>query len=245
MVNYYEPLKSVEVLDRLGIDIHVDGPSLDEWKALARRSYIHGATFNPSLCRKLGVTDYEKFCRDVLELSQGKPVSLEVLADDFETMKKQAVKLSELAENVVVKIPIMNTQGRYTDGLVEDLVSAGVKVNVTAVVTREQVSLFDKPSRIPYIISVFAGRIADSGVDPVDMMRDCAEKLGGKPKLLWASTREVWNIFQAAEAGCQIITVPLPILAKAVQKSGSDVRHESLELVKQFNRDAVEAGFTL
>ena len=245
VVDFPRPLGSVEILETLTVSVHVDGPSLDEWKALARRSYVKGATFNPSLCRNLGVTDYEKFCRDVIEVSQGKPVSLEVLADDFHEMKRQAVKLASWGDNVVVKIPITNTKNVYSLNLIEELSRLGIKVNVTAVTTAKQVAYVDGLRDKPYILSVFAGRISDAGGDAIEAMRSYAKVLDGKPLLLWASTREVGNIFQAEMAQCDIITVPLPILAKALVKAGCDLGTESLELVKKFHDDAVSAGFTL
>lgn len=237
-------MKSVEILESLGIQIHVDGVSPADWKALASRSYIHGCTSNPSLCRKLGVTDYERFCKDMLEVSQGKPVSLEVLSDDFSEMKRQALKLASWGDNVLVKIPVTNTKGEDSWRLIIDLVKDGVKVNVTAVTTDAQIMAATYAN--PYVISVFAGRIADRGDDPRLYLGTCRQHLkNSKTKLLWASTREAYNIIQAAGNWCDIITVPLPILAKAIDKFGCDLEAESLSLVRQFHSDAMEAGFTL
>jgi transaldolase len=178
-----------------------------------------------------------------------KPISLEVFTDDFTDMKRQALKISALGKNVYTKIPITNSRGESSLPLVKELAGQGVKLNITALMTLGQVAKVAEALNpaVPSVVSVFAGRIADTGVDPVPLMRACGALLAGhdKAELLWASTREVLNIFQADESGCAIITVPHDILAKAAKMLGMDLTELSLDTVKMFAKDAADCGYKL
>jgi transaldolase len=178
-----------------------------------------------------------------------KPISLEVFTDDLVEMKRQALKITAWAKNVYTKIPITNARGDSCLPLIKELAQQGVKLNVTALLTLKQVADVAEALNpaVPSVVSVFAGRIADTGVDPVPLMRACGALLEGQPKaeLLWASTREVLNIFQADECGCKIITVPHDILAKAAKMVGLGLAEVSLDTVKGFSKDAKDAGYTL
>jgi transaldolase len=178
-----------------------------------------------------------------------KPISLEVFTDDFTDMKRQALKISAFGKNVYTKIPITNSRGDSSLPLIKELAAQGVKLNVTALLTLKQVAGVAEALNpaVPSVVSVFAGRIADTGVDPVPLMRACGALLEGhqKAELLWASTREVLNIFQAEECGCAIITVPHDILGKAAKMYGTDLTELSLDTVKMFTKDAADCGFKL
>src|SRR4051812_36396847 len=233
----------------LPVKIFADGADLKGIVDLYQQSYIHGLTTNPTLMRKVGLTDYESFARDVLKEVKSKPISFEVFSDDFPEMRRQAVKMHEWQENVYVKIPVTNTSGESSVRLIEQLADEGVKVNVTALLTPRQgkaVSAALNPD-VPAVISVFAGRIADTGVDPLPIMKESLEIVSGLPKaeLLWASVREVLNVFQAAACGCDIVTVPHDILKKLVTVGGKDLDELSLDTVRMFHQDAVAAGFKL
>jgi transaldolase len=206
-------------------------------------------TTNPTLMRKAGLTDYESFARDVLETIRDKPISFEVFADEFPEMRRQALKIRSWQDNVYVKIPITNTRGDSALPLVRELTREGVKINVTAMLTLAQVRGVSEalnPST-PAIVSLFAGRIADTGVDPVPLMRAAAALLDELPQaeLLWASVREVLNIFQADSCGCDIVTVTHDILEKALKTAGRGLAEMSLDTVKMFAGDAKAAGFSL
>jgi transaldolase len=233
----------------LPVKIFADGAELQSIAELSRQPYIHGLTTNPTLMRKVGLTDYEDFARAVLKEVKSKPISFEVFSDDFNEMRRQALKIHEWQDNVYVKIPITNTSGESSIPLIQQLVGEGVKLNVTAVLTPRQVKAVVAaldPS-LPAIVSVFAGRIADTGVDPVPIMKESLEVVRSlpNPQLLWASVREVLNVFQAADCGCHIVTVPHDILKKLVELVGKDLDELSLDTVRMFHRDAVAAGFTL
>lgn len=236
-------------LDSLKIRIFADGADLNGIRELAARPYIQGITTNPTLMRKAGVRDYEAFARDVLQIVTAKPVSFEVLADEFSEMRRQALKIGGWGANVYVKIPITNSRGESSVPLIADLVRERVKVNVTAMLAPEQVrgvaEVLDPD--VPAIASVFAGRIADTGRDPVPVMRECRAILRDRPHtdLLWASVREVLNIVQADQAGCTIVTVTHDILAKAVKLLGLELSAMSLDTVRMFARDAQAAGYRL
>jgi transaldolase len=206
-------------------------------------------TTNPSLMRKAGVHDYEAFARDILQHITEKPISFEVFSDEFPEMRRQALKIKDWAKNVYVKIPITNTRGKSSLPLVRELALEGVKLNVTAILTLEQVAGVAKAlnPKMPAVVSVFAGRIADTGVDPMPQMRESKKLLAGLPQaeLLWASVREVLNIFQANDCGCEIVTVPHDILTKAMKMTGTDLKKLSLDTVKMFAVDAKAAGFLL
>lgn len=237
------------LLSRLRVRIYADGADRAGILRLHALPFIHGITTNPTLMRKAGVADYEAFARDVLQVVTDKPVSFEVLADDFPEMRRQALKISGWGENVYTKIPITNSRGETSVPLIRELTAAGVKVNVTAILTLPQVRAVAEvlQSDVPAVVSVFAGRIADTGVDPMPIMRDARGALAERPRaeLLWASVREVLNILQADATGCDIVTVTHDILAKAQTMLGQDLADLSLETVKMFARDAREAGFQL
>jgi len=233
----------------LPVKIFADGAELQSIAELSRQPYIHGLTTNPTLMRKVGLTDYEDFARAVLREVKSKPISFEVFSDDFNEMRRQALKIHEWQDNVYVKIPITNTSGESSIPLIERLAGEGVKLNVTAVLTPRQVKavVAALDASVPAIVSVFAGRIADTGVDPVPIMKESLEVVRSLPnaQLLWASVREVLNVFQAAACGCHIVTVPHEILKRLVELAGKDLDELSLDTVRMFHRDAVTAGFTL
>jgi len=237
------------ILEKLPIKIFADGADLEGIKELYQRPFIHGLTTNPTLMRKVGVSDYEVFARSVLEHVTDKPISFEVFSDEFPEMRRQALKIRDWQENVYVKIPITNTRGESALPLIADLVEQGVKVNVTAILTLKQVEGVARSLKreVPSVVSVFAGRIADTGVDPLPVMKESLKAIEGLPsaELLWASVREVLNIFQAAACGCHIVTVPHDILAKATKLGGLDLGELSLDTVRMFYQDAVAAGFRL
>jgi len=233
-------------LSSLKIHIYADGAEISGILELAKNPLIKGFTTNPTLMHKAGITDYEKFARDLLQNIPSHPVSLEVFADDFAEMRRQALIIAGWGKNVNVKIPITNTKGQSSTSLIADLVKEGIIVNVTAVMTLQQVEELSQvvsPS-LTSIVSVFAGRIADTGVDPVPHMAKCRDLLKDVPaaQLLWASPRELLNIFQAEEVGCQIITVTNDVLAK-LKLIGKSLDAYSLETVEMFRRDALAASY--
>ena len=238
-----------QLLLDLPIKIFADGADRDGIAALYAKPYIKGLTTNPRLMRKVGILDYEKFAREVLQVVKEKPISFEVLSDEFSEMRRQALKIGKWQENVYVKIPITNTRGESALPLISELSKEAVKLNVTAILTREQVEGVAEAINpdIPCVVSVFAGRIADTGVDPVPLMRNSLRILRDVPRaeLLWASVREVLNIFQAAQCGCHIVTVPHAILDKAAKLGGMDLADLSVDTVRMFYQDAVAAGFNL
>ncbi len=236
-------------LTDLKIQIYADGADKAGILELYTKPYIKGLTTNPTLMNKAGIKDYEAFSRDILQSVTAKPISLEVFTDDLVEMKRQALKIASWGDNVYVKIPITNSLGLSCLSLVRELAGQGVKLNVTALLTLEQVAgvaAVLNPA-VPAVVSVFAGRIADTGVDPMPLMRAAKALLAGLPKaeLLWASVREVLNLFQAEESGCTIVTVQHDILAKATKMYGMDLTALSLDTVKMFARDAVTAGYKL
>lgn len=238
-----------QLLLDLPIKIFADGADREGIASLNARPYIKGMTTNPTLIRKVGVTDYEKYAREILEIVKEKAISFEVFSDEFPEMRRQALMIGKWQQNVYVKIPITNTRGDSAVPLIRELSAEGVKLNLTAILTREQVEGVAKAVRpeVPCVVSVFAGRVADTGVDPLPLMKDSLEMLRDLPEaeLLWASVREVLNIFQAAECGCDIVTVPHDILDKVAKLGGMDLAELSLDTVKTFHKDAVAAGFKL
>lgn len=232
----------------LKIKIFGDGADIAGIRALHGQPYIKGFTTNPTLMRQAGVADYKAFALEVLATVRDWPVSFEVFADDTPTMEAQAHEIASWADNVNVKIPITNTRGESTAALVGRLSAAGIVCNVTAMFTldqvREIVSVVD--ARTPVILSIFAGRIADTGVDPVPLMQEAVEIARAKPlaEVLWASPRELLNIFQADEAGCHIITVT-PDVLKKLAGVGKPLHVFSLETVAMFHRDAQAAGYVI
>lgn len=235
-------------INELSIKIFADGAEKAGMLEMYKKSYIKGFTTNPTLMRKAGLSDYESFARDILKEIKDLPVSFEVFSDNFEEMKKQALFIASWGENVYVKIPVTNTLGIPAYNLIADLAQLGVKINVTAIMTMQQIRDVSAAlkNNVPSIISVFAGRIADTGRDPVPLMAAARELIAMYPsqQLLWASPRELLNIFQADEIGCHIITVTNDILHK-LTNVGKDLSEYSLDTVKMFHNDAVKAGFSL
>lgn len=236
-------------LSDLKIQIYADGADKAGILDLYAKPYIKGLTTNPTLMNKAGIKDYEAFARDILQTVTAKPISLEVFADDFPEMKRQALKIAGWGRNVYVKIPITNTRAESAVPLIRELAASGVQLNVTAILTLEQVrgvAAVLNP-QVPSVVSVFAGRVADTGVDPIPLMRTSREVLAEQPKaeLLWASVREVLNILQAEQCGCDIVTVTHDVLAKAAKMLGQDLTALSLDTVKMFANDAAAAGFKL
>ena len=232
----------------LTVKVFADGADLDGIARLAADPFIKGFTTNPTLMRQAGVSDYERFAHDVLALIGDRPISFEVFSDDFDEMEKQARRIAEWGPNVFVKIPVGNTLGESSERLVARLAEAGVQQNVTAIFTLEQTErivrcLANGPAAN---VSIFAGRIADAGADPVPTMRSAVAMLAAHPhiELIWASPREVLNIVQADEVGCHIITVTHDLLKK-LSSLGKDLDVFSLETVQMFRRDAVSAGYSL
>jgi transaldolase len=232
----------------LNVKIFADGADFDGMVKMAHNPLIQGFTTNPTLMRKAGVNDYETFARRVLAAITDRPVSFEVFADDFPSMAEQARAIATWGPNVNVKIPVSTTKGQASSELIRALSSEGVTLNITAIFTLDQVrgvaAALD-PST-PAIVSVFAGRIADTGVDPIPHMRACKEILASRPKaeLLWASTRELLNIFHAEEAGCDIVTVPNEFLAK-LDLIDKDLSEYSRETVQLFYKDATAAAYQI
>ena len=232
------------------IKIFADGASVPAIVAAAKNPRIAGFTTNPTLMRKDGVSDYRAFAKEVLAHVKTQPISFEVFADEFAEMRRQALEIKTWGDNVYVKIPITNTRRESAIPLVKELAGSGVKLNVTAICTLEQVRDTAKAlaGGAPSVVSVFAGRIADTGRDPVPLMSNalkiCREADAEKIELLWASPRELLNIIQAAEVGCDIITVT-PDLLKKLELVGKDLADYSLETVQMFFRDASAAGYVL
>jgi len=235
-------------LNELKIKIFADGADLEGIKEMYANPLIKGFTTNPTLMRKAGVEDYKVFSVEVLETVPDRPVSLEVLSDDFDEMERQALEIASWGPNVNVKIPVTNTKGEFSGPLIERLTREGVVVNVTALLTLEQVRVVTAclADSTPAIVSVFAGRLADTGRDPVPVMAQAVEILKAKPnaELIWASPRELLNIFQADEIGCHIITVTNDILKK-LTLVGKDLTEYSLDTVKMFHSDASMAGYSI
>jgi transaldolase len=240
---------STAILEKLPIKIFADGADLEGIIDLYGKPFIKGFTTNPTLLQKVGVTNYEVFARSVLERVTEKPISFEVFSDEFPEMRRQALKIRDWQDNVYVKIPITNTRAEPAIDLIRDLAAEGVKLNVTAILTRRQVEAVAGAlnREIPSVVSVFAGRVGDTGVDPLPLMKESLELISALPvaELLWASVREVLNIFQAAACRCHIVTVPHDILAKATKLGGMDLEELSLDTVRIFHADALAAGFKL
>jgi len=236
------------VLDQISTRIFADGADLDGILALAANPQIEGFTTNPTLMHKAGLTRYAEFAQSLLEQITHHPISFEVFADDPSEMKRQAKLIAAWGENVYVKIPITTTGGESLAPLVRELSEGGVKVNVTALFTTAQVELITAAVKdgAPSNISVFAGRIADAGVDPVPIMARAVEIMADAPRaeLIWASPREILNLVQADSVGCHIITVTHDLLKK-LGCLGKSLEQYSLETVRMFHDDAVAAGFTL
>jgi transaldolase len=236
------------ILENLNVKIFADGADLDSMRTLCTNPHIKGFTTNPTLMRKAGVLHYEAFARELLGIVSGRPVSFEVFADEEHAMEAQALAIASWGPNVNVKIPVTNQTGVFMGPLIRRLSEAGVILNVTALLTLDQVAQVIEALHpdTPAIVSIFAGRIADTGIDPMPIMKAAAAMLRARPlaKLLWASPRELFNIFQADEAGCHIVTVPPEILQK-LNLVGKNLTEYSLETVAMFHRDARAAGYTI
>ena len=232
----------------LKVKLFADGADLAGMKEMAADPLIRGFTTNPTLMRKAGVADYRAFAREVLKAIPDRPVSFEVFADDFAQMEQQAMEIASWGKNVNVKIPVTNTKKEFAGALIERLSKAGVTLNVTACMTLDQVEKITERLHpgTPAIISVFAGRIADTGRDPMPIMAKSVQIMKAKPKaeLIWASPRELLNVFQADAIGCHIITATNDILKK-LSLVGKDLDRYSLETVEMFYKDAKAAGFTI
>lgn len=235
-------------VSELKVEIFADGADLGGIAALAANPLIKGFTTNPTLMRKAGISDYEGFARSVLEIVPDRPVSFEVFADEFDEMELQAREIASWGANVNVKIPITNTRGEFSGPLVQRLSGSGVSVNVTALMQMEQVERIAAclERSVAAFVSVFAGRIADTGRDPLPLMADAVDCLAEKPaaKLIWASPRELLNIYHAEQCGCHVITVTNDVLAK-LPTIGKDLAKYSLETVEMFYADATSAGYRI
>ena len=235
-------------IEDLNVKIFSDGADKKDMLDMNSKTFIKGLTTNPTLMKKAGIEDYEAFAKDILSTIKKKPISFEVFSDDFDDMEKQAMEIASWADNVYVKIPITNTKKQNSAKLIKRLSEKKVKLNITAIMTLDQVktvlSVLD--NKVPSIISVFAGRIADTGRDPIPLMNDCLKemKINSNSELLWASPRELLNIIQADQIGCHIITVTKDIIKK-LQFTNYNLEDYSLDTVKIFYKDAVDAGFKI
>lgn len=238
----------VTPVDRMQVRIFADGAELAGILDMAKKPFIKGFTTNPTLMRKAGVADYRAFARDVLRVVTDRPISFEVFSDDFDEMEAQALEIASWGRNVNVKIPVTNTRRDFAGPLLNRLSRAGVALNVTAVMTNDQVQrivdALDGPA--PAFVSVFAGRIADTGRDPLPIMERAVAQVNARPstELIWASPRELLNIVQADGIGCHVITVTNDILKK-LDGVGKDLADFSLETVLMFRNDAVKAGYRI
>lgn len=235
-------------LEKLSVKLFADGADIDGIRKLAANPNVKGFTTNPTLMAKAGIADYERFSRSVLDEIGNRPISFEVFADDAAEMERQAARIASWGSNVYVKIPVTNTQGVSMNPLAQRLSAKGVKLNVTALMTLDQVEQTARvlADGVPACISVFAGRVADTGRDPLPIMRDAVELLRPTPsiELIWASPRELLNIFHADSIGCHIITVTHDVLGK-LNLVGRNLLDYSLDTVQMFYNDAKKSGFTL
>jgi transaldolase len=235
-------------LNQLETKLFADGADIEKMLELSKAPYIAGLTTNPSLMRRSGVKDYKDFAKRVLSQIQDKPISFEVFSDDIEEMIQQAREIATWGKNVNVKIPITNSKGETTNRAVQILSQEGIHLNVTAILTIEQVEnvikILDSKSNV--FISVFAGRIADTGKDPIPLMKESLRimKNYSNVKLIWASPRELLNIIQANEIGCHIITATSDILSK-LNLLGKDLSEYSVETVNMFRNDAIASGYSI
>ena len=238
-------MKYTNVAD-LKVKIFADGADKAAMLEMYQKPFIKGLTTNPTLMNKAGIRDYRAFCKDILNLIKDKPLSFEVFSDDFKEMERQALEIASWGDNVYVKIPITNTKSEPCYSLVKKLAKERVKLNVTALMTLDQVShvIESLDVSIPSYISIFAGRVADTGRDPLPIIKSALDimKINPLSELIWASPRELLNIFQADDVGCHVITVTNDILKK-LSLVGYDLDKYSLDTVKMFYNDAVVAGF--
>jgi transaldolase len=231
----------------LKLKIFADGANVTEMKKVYSEGIVKGFTTNPTLMKKDGVKDYVAFAKDVLSEIKDMPISFEVFTDDFESMERQAREIGSWGDNVFIKIPITNTKGEPSYELIKKLSDDGMKLNITAILTLEQIKNVSESinEKTPAIVSLFAGRIADTGRDPIPYIKESLNILKGNSnaELLWASSRELLNIFQAEECGCHIITVTNDLLKK-LQMVNKDLKELSLDTVKMFYNDASSAGYS-
>lgn len=232
----------------LNVKIFADGADRDEMVEMYAKPYIDGLTTNPTLMRKAGIKEYRAFCKEILIDIKDKPLSFEVFSDDFADMERQAEEIASWGENVYVKIPVTNTKRETCYKLVKKLASQKIKLNVTAIMTLDQVRevVESLDPFVPSYVSIFAGRIADTGLNPIPIMDEALKilKVAPSAELIWASPRELLNIFQADEIGCHIITVTNDLLRK-LPLVGYNLEDYSLDTVKMFHKDALEAGYKL
>lgn len=238
-------------INDLKIDIYTDAIGLDQIENYASKEWVKGFTTNPTLIKKSGATSYLDFCKAASILANGKPLSLEVISDDLDEMIIQARKLKSLGNNIFVKIPITNTKKIFTSKVIKDLMEDDVNLNITAIMTLHQIDLLlkeigNKNTKSSVILSIFAGRIADTGRDPMPIMNKAVELVSTltNVKILWASPREVLNIYQANSIGCHVITATVDLLNK-LNLQNKDLHDYSLETVKMFYDDAQSAGYTI
>ena len=235
-------------IEDLKIKFFSDGADVEEMLDMNKNDFIKGLTTNPSLMRKAGIRDYKSFAKDILKEIKKKPISFEVFSDEFSEMERQADEIASWGSNVYVKIPITNTKRESSANLIRSLSQKKIKLNITALMNIYQVKTVISVlnNDVPSIVSVFAGRIADTGHDPIPLMLNCLEvmKTNKKAELLWASSRELLNIFQAEEIGCHIITVTNEIIKK-LKLVNYDLSEYSLDTVKNFYNDALEAKFKI
>lgn len=236
-------------MTKLNVEVFADGADIEEMKAAYNNKYVDGFTTNPSLMAKAGVTDYKAFAEEVVKAIPDASISFEVFADDLETMEKEAEILKQYGDNVFVKIPIVTTTGESTLPLIKKLSADNVRLNVTAVCTIEQVRDITNAvtEGVPTYVSVFAGRIADTGVDPLPLMKESVEVTHSKKgvKLLWASCREVINVIQADEIGADIITCPADVVKKVNSNLGRNIEELSIDTVKGFAKDIQSSGLSI
>lgn len=230
------------------VKIFADGADMDGILKEYKKGKVQGFTTNPSLMKKAGVTDYKHFAMEILSNVKDMPISFEVFSDELEAMKKEALEIASWADNVYVKIPVTNTKGEFTRSLLTELAEKHVKLNVTAVFTMEQVKQVAAAlsDTVPAIISIFAGRISDTGTDATKIMRESVQYTADRKniEILWASCRDLYSIVEAEACGCQIITVPNAILEK-LKLFGKDLKEYSLETVREFFRDAASLGYKI
>lgn len=241
--------KYTRTLETLKIKIYADGADKKEILELLGNPFVSGFTTNPSLMKKAGITDYIGFAKEILSEIRDRDISFELFADDFENMRRQARMIASWGKNVYVKVPVMNSKGENTYQLLSELSGEGIKLNITAVYTIDQTRdiILSLKSNTPAVISVFAGRMADVGTDPIPCITASAAlcSMRENTDLLWASTREVYNIYQANDLGCQIITVPRDVLNKLSAIGKVTPEEQSLATVKTFLQDATQAGYIL
>ena len=238
----------IKKIEDLNIKIFSDGADKQDMLEMNSKAFIKGLTTNPSLMKKAGIKDYEAFAKDILSTIKNKPISFEVFSDDFNDMERQAMKIASWGDNVYAKIPITNTKKESSKDLIKRLAKKNVKLNITAIMTLDQVktTLSALNNNVPSIISVFAGRLADTGLDPIPLMKDCLKemKVNLKSELLWASTRELLNVFQAEQIGCHIITVTKDIIKK-LPLINYNLDDYSLDTVKAFYKDAKDVNYKI